>query len=106
MLNVDLALFFKVFVCVLQGNLEQIQGVLNTTEIGLHQLTALVDCRSLHMVSCLPAWDTRGTMANIRTPQGMSYVLCVAWSRSTCVRIPLWDVVVSMYGTFGTCPVR
>ncbi|CAL8265265.1 unnamed protein product [Boreogadus saida] len=30
-------------------NLEQIQGVLNTTEIGLHQLTALVDCRSLHM---------------------------------------------------------
>ncbi|XP_036390287.1 protein tweety homolog 3 isoform X2 [Megalops cyprinoides] len=32
-----------------KGNLEQIQGVLNTTEIGLHQLTALVDCRSLHM---------------------------------------------------------
>ncbi|GAA6084319.1 protein tweety homolog 3, partial [Tachysurus ichikawai] len=31
------------------SNLEQIQGVLNTTEIGLHQLTALVDCRSLHM---------------------------------------------------------
>ncbi|XP_041133859.1 protein tweety homolog 3-like isoform X1 [Polyodon spathula] len=30
-------------------NLEQIQGVLNSTEIGLHQLTALVDCRSLHM---------------------------------------------------------
>ncbi|KAG7253568.1 hypothetical protein CRUP_037489 [Coryphaenoides rupestris] len=29
--------------------LEQIQGVLNTTEISLHQLTALVDCRSLHM---------------------------------------------------------
>ncbi|XP_018596145.2 protein tweety homolog 3-like [Scleropages formosus] len=28
---------------------EHIQGVLNTTEIGLHQLTALVDCRSLHM---------------------------------------------------------
>lgn len=36
---------------VFQSNLEQIQGVLNTTEIGLHQLTALVDCRSLHMVS-------------------------------------------------------
>ncbi|KAJ8253840.1 hypothetical protein COCON_G00204520 [Conger conger] len=32
-----------------KGNLEQIQGVLNTTEISLHQLTALVDCRSLHM---------------------------------------------------------
>ncbi|XP_028669763.1 protein tweety homolog 3 isoform X1 [Erpetoichthys calabaricus] len=32
-----------------KGHLEQIQGVLNTTEIGLHQLTALVDCRSLHM---------------------------------------------------------
>uniref|UniRef100_A0AAR2IU81 Protein tweety homolog n=1 Tax=Pygocentrus nattereri TaxID=42514 RepID=A0AAR2IU81_PYGNA len=32
-----------------KSNLEQIQGVLNTTEIGLHQLTALVDCRSLHM---------------------------------------------------------
>ncbi|CAL8303041.1 unnamed protein product [Merluccius merluccius] len=30
-------------------NLEQIQGVLNTTEVSLHQLTALVDCRSLHM---------------------------------------------------------
>ncbi|KAK1805209.1 hypothetical protein P4O66_019559 [Electrophorus voltai] len=33
-----------------KSNLEQIQGVLNTTEIGLHQLTALVDCRSLHMM--------------------------------------------------------
>ncbi|KAM4749784.1 protein tweety homolog 3-like isoform 3-T4 [Anableps anableps] len=30
-------------------NLEQIQSVLNSTEVGLHQLTALVDCRSLHM---------------------------------------------------------
>ncbi|XP_056607972.1 protein tweety homolog 3 [Triplophysa dalaica] len=30
-------------------NLEQIQGVLNGTEVGLHHLTALVDCRSLHM---------------------------------------------------------
>uniref|UniRef100_A0A8C4I150 Protein tweety homolog n=1 Tax=Dicentrarchus labrax TaxID=13489 RepID=A0A8C4I150_DICLA len=27
----------------------QIQSVLNSTEVGLHQLTALVDCRSLHM---------------------------------------------------------
>ncbi|KAK6301050.1 hypothetical protein J4Q44_G00291480 [Coregonus suidteri] len=32
-----------------KGNLEQIQTVLNSTEVGLHQLTALVDCRSLHM---------------------------------------------------------
>uniref|UniRef100_M4A4B7 Protein tweety homolog n=1 Tax=Xiphophorus maculatus TaxID=8083 RepID=M4A4B7_XIPMA len=32
-----------------RGGLEEIQGVLNTTEISLHQLTALVDCRSLHM---------------------------------------------------------
>uniref|UniRef100_A0A3P8X2B0 Protein tweety homolog n=1 Tax=Cynoglossus semilaevis TaxID=244447 RepID=A0A3P8X2B0_CYNSE len=32
-----------------KGSLEEIQGVLNTTEISLHQLTALVDCRSLHM---------------------------------------------------------
>ncbi|KAG7263491.1 hypothetical protein CRUP_013802 [Coryphaenoides rupestris] len=32
-----------------QGSLEQIQSVLNSTEVGLHQLTALVDCRSLHM---------------------------------------------------------
>uniref|UniRef100_A0A3Q1CID9 Protein tweety homolog n=1 Tax=Amphiprion ocellaris TaxID=80972 RepID=A0A3Q1CID9_AMPOC len=32
-----------------KGNLEEIQGILNTTEISLHQLTALVDCRSLHM---------------------------------------------------------
>ncbi|KAL1004951.1 hypothetical protein UPYG_G00052590 [Umbra pygmaea] len=32
-----------------KGNLEQIQIVLNSTEVGLHQLTALVDCRSLHM---------------------------------------------------------
>ncbi|MEQ2171159.1 hypothetical protein GOODEAATRI_007847, partial [Goodea atripinnis] len=31
------------------GSLEEIQGILNTTEISLHQLTALVDCRSLHM---------------------------------------------------------
>ncbi|XP_043945498.1 protein tweety homolog 3 isoform X2 [Protopterus annectens] len=29
--------------------LRQIQGVLNSTEISLQQLTALVDCRSLHM---------------------------------------------------------
>lgn len=34
-----------------QGTLDEIQGILNTTEISLHQLTALVDCRSLHMVS-------------------------------------------------------
>ncbi|XP_063041398.1 protein tweety homolog 3 [Engraulis encrasicolus] len=32
-----------------KGQLEDVQGVLNTTEVGLHQLTALVDCRSLHM---------------------------------------------------------
>uniref|UniRef100_A0A3Q1IKZ7 Protein tweety homolog n=1 Tax=Anabas testudineus TaxID=64144 RepID=A0A3Q1IKZ7_ANATE len=32
-----------------EENLEEIQGILNSTEIGLHQLTALVDCRSLHM---------------------------------------------------------
>ncbi|TWW58912.1 Protein tweety -like protein 3 [Takifugu flavidus] len=32
-----------------KANLEQIQSVLNSTEVGLHQLTALVDCRSLHM---------------------------------------------------------
>uniref|UniRef100_A0A3P8Y1Y5 Protein tweety homolog n=1 Tax=Esox lucius TaxID=8010 RepID=A0A3P8Y1Y5_ESOLU len=32
-----------------KGNLEQMQTVLNSTEVGLHQLTALVDCRSLHM---------------------------------------------------------
>ncbi|KAM9393137.1 protein tweety homolog 3 isoform 1-T2 [Pholidichthys leucotaenia] len=32
-----------------KGRLEEIQGILNTTEISLHQLTALVDCRSLHM---------------------------------------------------------
>lgn len=41
------------WLCV-QESLEQIQSVLNSTEVGLHQLTALVDCRSLHMVShCL-----------------------------------------------------
>uniref|UniRef100_A0A3Q2YS65 Protein tweety homolog n=1 Tax=Hippocampus comes TaxID=109280 RepID=A0A3Q2YS65_HIPCM len=32
-----------------RASLEQIQRILNTTEIGLHQLTALVDCRSLHL---------------------------------------------------------
>ncbi|XP_076000481.1 protein tweety homolog 3 isoform X2 [Genypterus blacodes] len=32
-----------------KGRLEEIQAVLNATEINLHQLTALVDCRSLHM---------------------------------------------------------
>ncbi|KAM9745875.1 protein tweety homolog 3 isoform 1-T1 [Menidia menidia] len=32
-----------------QESLEEIQGILNSTEISLHQLTALVDCRSLHM---------------------------------------------------------
>ncbi|XP_061626269.1 protein tweety homolog 3-like isoform X2 [Phyllopteryx taeniolatus] len=32
-----------------KATLEQIQSVLNSTEVGLHQLTALVDCRSLHM---------------------------------------------------------
>lgn len=39
------------FALCVQGSLEQIQSVLNSTEVGLHQLTALVDCRSLHMVS-------------------------------------------------------
>lgn len=39
------------FLINFQGSLEEIQGILNTTEISLHQLTALVDCRSLHMVS-------------------------------------------------------
>lgn len=39
------------FLIHFQGSLEEIQGILNTTEISLHQLTALVDCRSLHMVS-------------------------------------------------------
>ncbi|XP_031418484.1 protein tweety homolog 3 [Clupea harengus] len=32
-----------------KGNLEEIQSVLNSTEVSLHQLTALLDCRSLHM---------------------------------------------------------
>ncbi|XP_072299111.1 protein tweety homolog 3 isoform X2 [Eucyclogobius newberryi] len=32
-----------------RGRLEEIQGILNGTEINLHQLTALVDCRGLHM---------------------------------------------------------
>ncbi|XP_067115219.1 protein tweety homolog 3 [Osmerus mordax] len=32
-----------------KGHLQQIQTVLNSTEVGLHQLTALLDCRSLHM---------------------------------------------------------
>lgn len=45
--------------CV-QGSLEQIQAVLNSTEVGLHQLTALVDCRSLHMVSHLRRCVTGG----------------------------------------------
>lgn len=45
--------------CV-QGSLEQIQAVLNSTEVGLHQLTALVDCRSLHMVSHLRRCVTDG----------------------------------------------
>lgn len=51
----DLNLFerckFSFVVIRFQGSLEEIQGILNTTEISLHQLTALVDCRSLHMVS-------------------------------------------------------
>lgn len=42
---------FSLFFIHFQGSLEEIQGILNTTEISLHQLTALVDCRSLHMVS-------------------------------------------------------
>uniref|UniRef100_A0A8C5G9F1 Protein tweety homolog n=1 Tax=Gouania willdenowi TaxID=441366 RepID=A0A8C5G9F1_GOUWI len=43
--------FFNLFhTCIqFQRTLEVIQGILNTTEISLHQLTALVDCRSLHM---------------------------------------------------------
>uniref|UniRef100_A0A3B3Z8J8 Protein tweety homolog n=1 Tax=Periophthalmus magnuspinnatus TaxID=409849 RepID=A0A3B3Z8J8_9GOBI len=32
-----------------RGRLEEIQSILNSTEISLHQLTALVDCRSLHL---------------------------------------------------------
>lgn len=48
-LDSQFCIFF--FVCFfIQGHLEDIQEILNTTEISLHQLTALVDCRSLHMV--------------------------------------------------------
>uniref|UniRef100_A0A672S1Y5 Protein tweety homolog n=1 Tax=Sinocyclocheilus grahami TaxID=75366 RepID=A0A672S1Y5_SINGR len=32
-----------------KSNLEEMQAVLNSTEVSLHHLTALVDCRSLHM---------------------------------------------------------
>lgn len=42
--------FFFFCFFFIQERLEGIQEVLNTTEISLHQLTALVDCRSLHMV--------------------------------------------------------
>lgn len=47
-----------------QGSLEQIQSVLNSTEVGLHQLTALVDCRSLHMVSHLERCVREGKSSN------------------------------------------
>lgn len=44
----------KTLALSVQKSIEQIQLVLNSTEVGLHQLTALVNCRSLHMVShCL-----------------------------------------------------
>lgn len=48
-LDSQFCIFFVVFFFI-QERLEGIQEVLNTTEISLHQLTALVDCRSLHMV--------------------------------------------------------
>lgn len=43
------------------AGLEQIQSVLNSTEVGLHQLTALVDCRSLHMVGHFVVWGEGGS---------------------------------------------
>lgn len=54
------------FALCVQGSLEQIQSVLNSTEVGLHQLTALVDCRSLHMVSHFACCVRREKSSNPR----------------------------------------
>lgn len=65
----------------MQADLEQIQAVLNATEVGLHQLTALVDCRSLHMVSPVAA---RPTFAPLR------------WAH--CAALSLQDYVQALTG--------
>lgn len=53
-LDVYQFIFFFVFRWIgYQSNLEEMQAVLNSTEVSLHHLTALVDCRSLHMVRVL-----------------------------------------------------
>jgi len=49
-LDVYLFMFFVSLWVGYQSNLEEMQAVLNSTEVSLHHLTALVDCRSLHMV--------------------------------------------------------
>ncbi len=49
-MDVYLFMFFLSLWGGYQSNLEEMQAVLNSTEVSLHHLTALVDCRSLHMV--------------------------------------------------------
>lgn len=55
-----------------QGSLEQIQSLLNSTEVGLHQLTALVDCRSLHMVSHSVRFAGEGKSSNPRLSEQLT----------------------------------
>lgn len=52
-MDVCLFMFFLSLWVGYQSNLEEMQAVLNSTEVSLHHLTALVDCRSLHMVRVL-----------------------------------------------------
>uniref|UniRef100_A0A671KTD9 Protein tweety homolog n=1 Tax=Sinocyclocheilus anshuiensis TaxID=1608454 RepID=A0A671KTD9_9TELE len=48
-MDVYLFMFFVSLWVGYQSNLEEMQAVLNSTEVSLHHLTALVDCRGLHM---------------------------------------------------------
>lgn len=68
------------FALCMQGNLEQIQSVLNSTEVGLHQLTALVDCRSLHMVSHVCCVKRKDNFSNPRRSTDSSRLLASAFA--------------------------
>lgn len=84
------------FICLLfvslwvgyQSKLEEMQAVLNSTEVSLHHLTALVDCRSLHMVRvfCLELFYGSSRYTKCTDKMIWLWMLkCCLWPQVICV---------------------
>lgn len=66
----------------------RVQEVLNGTEVNLQHLTALVDCRSLHLVRPLGSWGWGGG----EPPEREGWPLGFWWVSypASCKRHPVW----------------